>query len=270
CIFTIVVPDMKKPLLDVIFASEKRKNILLLLQDGPKQMEFLLRSLDTTRQALLPQLKTLEEHYLVDHYDDTYELTTIGKLTAKEMNPLLESLEIFDNDIDYWGTRKLDFVPPYLLKRINELGKCSIINPPLTDIHAIRAKFLKDNKRSDSIFVITTFFFANYITLFSELIESNVDIYFIIDPGLYEKLQIENDTVLREFVKNKRVQLFVYNKKMEFISFAFNDYCILLRILESRGANDHKMLVCSGQSALAWGKELFEYYLKDSKPITEL
>ncbi len=266
----IVVPDMKKPLLDVIFASEKRKKILLLLQDGPKQMEFLLRSLDTTRQALLPQLKTLEEHYLLFHFGDAYELTTIGKLTAKEMNPLLKSLEVFDSDIDYWGTRKLDFVPPHLLKRINELGKCSIINPPLTDIHAIQAKFLKANKRSDSIFVVTTFFFANYNTLFSELIESNVDIHFIIDPSLYEKLQTETDTGLREIIKNKRVHLFVYNKKMEFISFAFNDYCILMRILESSGANDHKMLVCPGQSALAWGKELLEYYLKDSKPITGL
>jgi predicted transcriptional regulator len=264
------VPDMKKPLLDVIFASEKRKNILLLLKDGPKQMEFLLRSLNTTRQALLPQIKTLEQHYLLFHFDDAYELTTIGKLTAKEMDSLLKELDVFDSDVNYWGTRKLDFIPPHLLKRINELGECSIINPPLTDIHAIQAKFLKANKRSDSIFVVTTFFFSNYNTLFSELIESNIDIHFIIDPGLYEKLQIENDTVLREIVNNKRVNLFVYNKKMDFISFAFNDYCILLRILESRGANDHKMLVCSGQSALAWGKELFEYYLKDSEPITEL
>lgn len=118
----------------------------MLLQDGPKQMEFLLRSLDTTRQALLPQLKTLEEHLLLFRFDDAYELTTVGKLIAKEMNPLLKSLEVFDSDIDYWGTRKLDFVPPRLLKRINELGKCSIINPLIIDMHAIQAKFLKANK----------------------------------------------------------------------------------------------------------------------------
>jgi predicted transcriptional regulator len=58
---------MKKPLLDVIFASEKRKNVLLVLQEGPKQMETLLESLGTIRQALLPQIRILEEHYLVAH-----------------------------------------------------------------------------------------------------------------------------------------------------------------------------------------------------------
>ena len=70
---------MKKTLIDVIFASEKRKAVLLLLKEEPKETQDILKSLDTTRQALLPQMKVLEEHHLVSHYNDTYELTTIGK-----------------------------------------------------------------------------------------------------------------------------------------------------------------------------------------------
>ncbi|MDN5309805.1 MAG: hypothetical protein PWP14_1199 [Methanolobus sp.] len=34
-------------------------------------MEELLSSLDTTRTALLPQIRILEEHSLVNHYEDT-------------------------------------------------------------------------------------------------------------------------------------------------------------------------------------------------------
>jgi predicted transcriptional regulator len=48
---------MKKPLLDVIFASEKRKGALLMLQDGAKEMGYLLESLSTTRQACFLRLK---------------------------------------------------------------------------------------------------------------------------------------------------------------------------------------------------------------------
>ncbi|KXS42568.1 hypothetical protein HWN40_08140 [Methanolobus zinderi] len=40
---------MKKSLLDVIFASDKRKKVLLLLQDSPQEMETLLELLDTRR-----------------------------------------------------------------------------------------------------------------------------------------------------------------------------------------------------------------------------
>ena len=34
--------QIKKPLIDVIFASEKRKQVLWLLKDGAKEMETLL------------------------------------------------------------------------------------------------------------------------------------------------------------------------------------------------------------------------------------
>ncbi|TGC06499.1 hypothetical protein CUN85_12890 [Methanolobus halotolerans] len=66
-------------MLDVIFASEKRKNVLLMMHDGPQDMETILKSLKTTRQALLPQIKVLEKHNLISHSNDTYKLTTMGK-----------------------------------------------------------------------------------------------------------------------------------------------------------------------------------------------
>lgn len=76
---------MTKPLLDVLFMSEKRKNFLLFLQDGTKEMEDILKSLGTTRQALLPQIKVLQEHCLVSHSKDAYELTAIGELDIKRV-----------------------------------------------------------------------------------------------------------------------------------------------------------------------------------------
>lgn len=71
---------MKKPLLGVIFESERRKKVLLLLQDGAKEMEYILSSFNTTRTALLPQMKILEEYHLISYYKDTYALNDTGKL----------------------------------------------------------------------------------------------------------------------------------------------------------------------------------------------
>lgn len=98
---------MKKQLIDVVFASDKRKNVLLLLKDGPEKMEDLLNSLETSRQALLPQIRILEEHNLVADSNDVYGLTTIGKLVVEEMVPLLEKVRVFDNNIEFWGTHNL-------------------------------------------------------------------------------------------------------------------------------------------------------------------
>jgi len=119
--FSQEVETMKKPLLDVLFMSEKRKNALLLLNDGPQEMEYLLKSLGTTRQALLPQIRVLEEHHLVTSDKDIYQLTTLGKLITKDMISLLDVVDFLDVNIEYWGTHKLDFMPQHLFERMDEL-----------------------------------------------------------------------------------------------------------------------------------------------------
>ncbi len=154
---------MKKQLIDVIFNSKKRKETLLMLQDGSQEMDYLLKSLDTTRQALLPQLKILEDHHLVFHHYDIYELTTIGKLIVDEMKPLIDTTEVLDIDIDYWGTRNFSFIPPHLLKRINELGTCEIITPPISETHEVLQKFHSASKNSISLCGITTFFSSKFL-----------------------------------------------------------------------------------------------------------
>ncbi len=263
---------MKKALLDVIFASDKRKEALLLLADRPKEMESLLSSLDTTRQSLLPQMRILEEHYLVDHSGDTYSLTDIGHLIMNRAISLLDSVDVFESDVEYWGTRELEFIPPHLLKRIGELGKCKVLNPPLTEIHYIHSRFHETNKKSDSLFVVTTFFFANYINLFRELIANNTETYFIISTELLEKLHNDasSSESLKESIESDLFHLYAYDKKMNTISFAFNDYCILMRTLTIERKTDHKILVCYGSGAVEWARELFDHYMKDTRPVTGL
>ena len=260
---------MKKPLLEIIFASEKRKNILLLLQDGPKQMEFLLRSLDTTRQALLPQLKTLEEQYLVDHYDDTYELTAIGKLIVNEMAPLIGTLEVLD-DIDYWGTRKLDFIPPHLFKRINELQKCEIVRPLSVDIHDLNKNVMKTSYMSEFQRALCTFYHPDFSRFFSGLMQNNADVYFVTTPEVFDKLQTERIADFEELLKNDLFHFYVCSLKMNFLAIVFNNYHLLIRPLKSNGEIDSNHVLCSNPSALEWANDLFEYYLKESVLITEV
>lgn len=264
------VLQMKKPLLDVIFASEKRKNTLLLLQDGTKKMEFLLKSLDTTRQALLPQIKVLEEHHLVSHYKDTYELTTIGKLIVDEMAPFVRKLEVFDNGIDYWGTRNLDFIPPYLLKKMDELENCEIINPPITDLYSFHMSFNPDYKISSSVYIITTIFYPNFYAILTEMLKNNLTIDYIVSQELLDKVKTEYYEEFATFIKNKSFHLYLYNKEMNFSFIVFDNVHLLMSMLKINGEFDHKFMLCKGKSSVDWVKGLFEYYLEDSTPITQI
>ncbi|MGB3908425.1 MAG: winged helix-turn-helix domain-containing protein [Methanomethylovorans sp.] len=261
---------MKKSLLNVLFASDKRKEVLLLLQNGAQEMENILRFLDTTRQALLPQMKILEEHYLVFHYDDTYELTTIGKLIIDEVVPLLSIIEFFDNDIDYWGTHKIDFIPPNLLQNIEKLRKYKVIDPPFTDIYKLNDEILKTSPISKLHYGIVTYYHPLFCQFLSNMISNNVNVYMIMPQSAIHGFITENSVQLEKLMKSGLFHFFVYHGNLSFVGLACNDHYFMMRLLKSNGEYDTKYILSDDKEALKWGKKLFEHYLKDSAPITQI
>ncbi|KXS41525.1 MAG: hypothetical protein AWU59_2050 [Methanolobus sp. T82-4] len=171
---------MKRDLLNVVFASNKRKDTLLLLKSKPQDMESLLSSLDTTRQSLIPQIRILEEHYLVKHHKNIYELTQLGKIMIANMVPLLDTIDTFSSDLGYWGNHILDFIPLHLLLRMKELGKCDIIVPPIQESHDVIKIFHESSKKSVTVYSINTFFHPNLEDLFEDLFQNNVEIHYIL------------------------------------------------------------------------------------------
>ncbi len=260
---------MKKQLLDVIFASDKRKNVLLLLQNGPQEMDALLNSLDTKRQALLPQMKILEEHHFVSHNGDTYELTIIGKLIVEMMLPILKKIDVLDIDIGYWGNHDFDFIPSDLLERIGELRNYEIINPPLIELYEIH-KTYHELKISEYVYTAGNIVYPNYQSRFTEMIGNNITIYYIVSEDLFNKIRTESYEHLKFFLESGYFNLYVYHKKMNFLFFTFDDYHLVMNPLKKDGNVDNKYLICNTEDALDWGKELFDYYLRDSTQITKV
>ncbi|WP_292463809.1 winged helix-turn-helix domain-containing protein [Methanolobus sp.] len=261
---------MNKPLHEVIFASEKRKNLLLLLQAGPKEMPAILESLDTTRTALLPQVKVLEKHYLVSHHKDTYQLTVLGKLIVDEITFFLDTLNVFDVDVDYMGNRDLNFIPPALLQRIKELYPYKIIEPLLCDINQPNWELIGTTASSKRMCAVTNIFHPNFMDLFNLWAENEVKIEMVLTKEFFEKLRIQHFTELQQLLSNKNNHFYLYDKSFHSLYFAVNDYCILLVMLRNDGNSDGKSLISYSTTALEWGKDLFDYYLKDSVPITDI
>jgi predicted transcriptional regulator len=52
---------MSSSLCDTIWLSEKRKNLLLLLMEGPRDIEQIKTSLNVTAKAMMPQIKILKK-----------------------------------------------------------------------------------------------------------------------------------------------------------------------------------------------------------------
>lgn len=262
--------QLKQPLLDVMLASEKRKEVLLLLNDGPQEMEYIFRSLNTTRQALLPQVKVLENHHLVSHQRDVYELTSIGKLLVEDLIPLLGTVEFFNVDIEYLGTQKLEFIPPHLFKRIKEIGSSKVISPELAEMYDLNEEFHEASKKSKSVFIVTSFIYPNFCELTYELIKNNVETHFIFSHELMDRLKGHKYVNINKLLGSNLVHIYMYSKELDFLFMGCNDHYLIVNPLSQDGTTDRKYIMSNKKQALKWGRDFFEYYLKDSTPVTRI
>jgi predicted transcriptional regulator len=259
-----------KPLIDIIFASEKRMDILLLLHSGQKEMTTLIESLDTTRQSLLPQLKILNEKHFIRRIDDSYELTTLGRLIVNRMLPLTNIATLLDCEWDFLGTHYLDFIPQTLIERIDELGNCYVVETTLPELFDVNEEMIKKALESKFYYEIISFIHPNFKKVFSDLTGEGVDVSIIISRDLREKLIQDKSEEFQALLGNSSIKIYLYPDNFGFVSFTLANHAILLRLLTQEGNYDNKQIIFANGNAHKWGEEFFEYYVARSERIREI
>src|SRR3990172_2081866 len=141
-------------LLDIITSSDKRKRLLLLLQEGPKTKGEILSALEFTTTGMLPQIRILEERNLVKQVEKKYELTEIGKVITRHLSPLVKTVEVIEKHEDFWQLHDIGSIPPWLLMKIDQLGNYQIIENSIEEIYEPHKEFLENILKSKKLLSI--------------------------------------------------------------------------------------------------------------------
>nr|WP_321496963.1 winged helix-turn-helix domain-containing protein [uncultured Methanolobus sp.] len=261
---------MKKSLLDILFASDKRKNVLLLLKDGPQEMEFLLNNVNTLRQALLPQMKILKKYNLIYQINDTYGLTRIGKLIADEMYPFLNTIEMLDENSHYFVQHQVDIIPAPFLKRIHEIKGFTLVEPSHVNSHDLNMDHYVKALESKNVYFVFTFMHPTSPSILKHLVDNDIHVSLIFTKELVDKLLNEIYDTCKSHFAFKNASFYVYDKDITISSLTVIDSGFLLRLRGKDNEFSNKQITIYTPSGRKWGKDLFDYYLKDAKLITEL
>ncbi|WP_321431219.1 winged helix-turn-helix domain-containing protein [uncultured Methanolobus sp.] len=260
----------KKHLVDVIFASDKRKRVLLMLKDEPQEMKNLLKELDTNRPALLPQMRILKDHSLIYHSGDVYGLTTIGKIVVDEMKPFLDTIETLCKHNHYLSTHNTDSIPKEFLKRISSIKGSHIIEPNIVNTHEMNSDYLKVALASKAVYFVFTFMHPACPSILKQLADKNINVEIIFTRGLVDKLLEGWSDEFRHFIAYDNIKFYLHEQKVGISSLTVTDAGFLLRLLFNNGDFSNKQMLCLSPQGRQWGKELYDYYLKNAKPITHV
>ncbi len=260
---------MNPGLLDLILFSEKRKDFLLLLKEGPKDIEEILEKLQVPRTALLPQIKKLKEEDLVIHEEGMYRLSTIGEIIVEKMQPLLDTLSVFEKNEEFWADRKLAAIPPHLVKRISELGDYRLIEPDLSHTFDLNPEFEKYLSNSSCIHMFFSYFHPQFPALFLNLAKKGIDVSLILSEAVYFRLVEDFKEEGKEFLKIENASLYILEKMGVDIPalIAATDRIMSLGLFNESGRFDRQYVISFEPRAIKWGEELFEYYRDMSREI---
>ncbi len=277
--------NMKSALIDTLFLSEKRKDVLLFLADGPKSSEDIKKAFDFPWKSMIPQINKLMKTGLVVKEGDMYRLSGMGPVVVANMKQLLGTLDLYEENMDYWKNHDLSSLPPYLKERIYELGSCRIVslkNEPIM----LQNGFLNEILNSSRVLLLASIFHSELLFLYSELLGRSIDTEIIISETAFKNMQeelLDEKTVIelknpffgklyselrKEAGKlldseNPDVSIYPGNEVPVFILLTDSFFSI---IFYGKNAAIPRQGICSRDpGALKWGEELFTYYKRNSR-----
>lgn len=253
-------------LLSIISASDKRRNLLILLNNGPKEWDEIKQVLNVTSTGMLPQVKILEEEHLIERDGKKFSLTPMGKVLTAHMVPLVRTMDVFDRNKKFWQEHNLDVLPPEILLDIRDLGNYRIIENSDEEIFDINT-FLNNISHSKTVKGISHTVHPKYPNFFLDLAKRGVESSLILTPGVFKIMKEKYAQALEEGLKIKTSSVYVSKKDIKF-SFTVTDSYFSISLFYNNGVFDSKNDVVSyDPSALRWGERIFAYFLEESEKV---
>lgn len=262
---------MEDSLLDMIFLSEKRKNVILLLLEGPKDMNTIKKTLKASATSVQPQIKMLKEKHLLVQDKDTYRLSEIGKIIAEKMKPLLDTLSVIEENADYWADRDISKIPVYLLHRIGELGHCITVEPEIDHMFEMIPEYVKNAEKSRKFETLISYFHPLFPSFFRGLAQKGISVSLILPESILKRWA-EDDYIEQttQFLKLENTKLMVCKDCEKIPTVVAADNFMGISLFPKEGTFDRRFVMCFERGALAWGKELYDSYAQDSEQIDDI
>lgn len=257
---------MQLQLLDVVFRSRKRSDLLLLLGEEARTIEEIKTILDVSPTAILPQIKKLTDSSLVVQRDGYYELTDMGEEVVKKVRPLVDVLTLLERN-DYWLEHDLSGIPIYLQDRLGDLKDFRLIEPDPSQIFEPRTETVNFISDSSHLMVFSSFFRPEFLPIYSKLGRKGVKVSLIFTESVLEKTLHNYERKLKKFADMPNTELFVCNDGAKLAELIVSDKGVLVSLFASNGRFHHDHAFCSDSRALEWSRELFDFYKTRSRVI---
>ncbi len=253
--------------LKFLTASDVRTKIIIVLNDGSKNLGELKEETNLNSSTILHGMSQLEEKNLIFKQSGGYSLSQTGKIVALNIINLIKTSTSLGEIEKIFLKHEISPIPEYLLESIGSLKNSFVVESTPTDVmkpHAVHADLIQNSK---DVKYISSVLLPQKIESFEETLEKG-SLQLILTSEILDKwIEIKGRENLKNALLEKDFKLWKINGSAK-MSFTVSDTFIALGLFSTDGIYDlHKYLIAKDEEAIEWGNRLFDYYLKRSKKV---
>jgi predicted transcriptional regulator len=260
--------DLAEEHLKSFTRSKVRTKVFLSLLEGKMSASELEDKLDTRVTTVLHALKEMAESDLVEkNTKGSYYLTNLGKMQGYRLIHAINFALVVEEHKKFWLTHDISGIPPYLLENIGMLAQSEIIESDPASLLKAMEYFVSGLKRSNIIQGVSPFIIPSFPETIAEMAEKGAYVELILTDSVINALLKDYGHMIKEAKNYDNVVLRRLDEKIT-IGFTITDSFLSLGLYRIDGGYDiGSDLICVGDSAVWWGKQLFNYYKELSKPF---
>ena len=246
--------------------SERRRDILFMLQEEPKTLKEIKDYFKITSPEIIPQIRKLEKDNLIYKEGKQYFLTEVGEIVTESLNKLFRTLKVFEKDMEFWKEHTIGF-PEEFSTRLYELGDYMITKSSPTEIFKPHDEYIENVLKSKRIKGVSPVLHPEYTKQFLMMAKTGIPISIILTREVLEKIKEKHKAELVKVLGYKNAQVMICNEKIA-VAFTVTDFFFSMRLFLKDGTYDfYKNIISNEKSALNWGEDLFSYYENRSERV---
>lgn len=259
-------------MINILLFSDKRRDFLLLLKGGPKNIDEIVGELKVPRNSLLPQIKKLKEKGLIVRDGNDCRLTILGNVIVHKLQPLVDAAFVLDIDDDFWVSRKLDTLPSCFSGRVGELKGCCLVEPEPEHEFDLIPELVSAFREPSRAMLLFSYFHPQLPSFFLGLAKKGIEFLLILNRGVFERFLQDFRNEGKEILKQENVNVFVLETNaLEAPSvIAISESTLILGLLNKWERADRQYLVNCKPCAVKWGEGLFSFYKERARKVTSL
>jgi predicted transcriptional regulator len=258
---------MQASQINFVWLSEKRKNLLSYLRDGPKDIEQIKSFFNVTSRLIVPEIKKLVKTGSILESYGMYMLSNIGKLNLENLEDFIDTAELIEKDIDFWENSDLTAIPTDLYQRIGELKNSIIYVYDLDDIFDAPKQLKETVATAKDIMAFMPFLPPTLPTTFLDSMNKGAQVSMVLTKSIMEKMKREFPIEYDQHLTSPNCKMFTCAEDVVGPMIVVMDNFLLLGFFKHNGIYGNKELMSYDKRAIEWGRELYLHYIGISEPV---